>query len=94
MSVLTIFCPQNVLILATCSAAMKDADATSIYIWKDLDNRIPMPFTACRNSISVETYETLKFAILGLKCCHLPSSASSSPSNASYKCFLKFFPFF
>ena len=44
----------------------------------------------------VETYETLKFTILGLECCHLPSSsaAASSPSNASYKWFLKFFPYF
>ena len=31
----------------------------------------PMPFTACQNSILVETYETLKFTILGF----LPSEA-------------------
>ena len=50
-----------------CSAAMK----TSISIWKDLDNMIPMPFTACRNSIRVKTYEIFKFAILGLEFCYL-----------------------
>ena len=72
----------------SCTAAMKGVIATSISIWKDLNDRIPMPFIACRNSISVESYEALKFAIFGLECCHLPSSAasssSSSPSNAAY----------
>ena len=55
----------------TCTAAMKGVVATSIPIWKDLDYRIPMPYTACQNSIWVETSETLKFAILGLECCNL-----------------------
>ena len=35
----------------------------------------------------------MKLAILGLECCHLPSSSASS-SNASYMWFLKFFPHF
>ena len=38
--------------------------------------------------------EILKFAILGLECCHLPSVCSYCLSNTSYMWFLKFFPFF
>ena len=62
---------------------MKGADATSISIWRDLDDMIPMPFRACRNSIWVDTYlESLKFAILSLEFCHLPSASSFCSSNA------------